>query len=234
MARILQFLECPQYLRKYLFPLHPDLQYSGVISPLDLPHHLRKHEVLPYREGVVSNRPLKEGKGSYIYVGLEKDVRVDRSLPEKTRVTVKLDDPDLVLSGKGKLRGKLVSPTLPRREAGIYWGYSVRIAKSLSEVFSECPFPEGYDLTIGTSEKGSPVSELKIPDFKGLLIVFGGVEGLEFAFDNDEGTTGQDVSNLFHNYVNTCPSQGSRTIRTEEAILISLAALAPLINIAKH
>jgi hypothetical protein len=49
MARILQFLECPQYLRKSLFPLHPDLQFSGVVAPLDIPHHLRKHEVLPYR-----------------------------------------------------------------------------------------------------------------------------------------------------------------------------------------
>jgi len=27
--RILQFLECPQYLRKQLFPLHKDLQYAG-------------------------------------------------------------------------------------------------------------------------------------------------------------------------------------------------------------
>lgn len=49
MARILQFLECPQYLRKDLFPIHPDLQYAGLIAPLDIPHHLRKHEALPFR-----------------------------------------------------------------------------------------------------------------------------------------------------------------------------------------
>lgn len=49
MARILQFLECPQYLRKGLFPIHPDLQYAGLIAPLDIPHHLRRHEALPYR-----------------------------------------------------------------------------------------------------------------------------------------------------------------------------------------
>ena len=49
MARILQFMECPQYLRKYLFPIHADLQYAGVMSPLDIPHHLRRDEVLPYR-----------------------------------------------------------------------------------------------------------------------------------------------------------------------------------------
>ena len=29
MARILQYLECPQYLRKSFFPKHKDLQYAG-------------------------------------------------------------------------------------------------------------------------------------------------------------------------------------------------------------
>ena len=31
MARILQYLECPQYLRKSFFPQHKDLQYAGMI-----------------------------------------------------------------------------------------------------------------------------------------------------------------------------------------------------------
>jgi len=29
MARILQYLECPQYLRKSFFPQHKDLEYAG-------------------------------------------------------------------------------------------------------------------------------------------------------------------------------------------------------------
>jgi len=29
LARILQYLECPQYLRKSFFPKHVDLQYAG-------------------------------------------------------------------------------------------------------------------------------------------------------------------------------------------------------------
>lgn len=32
------------------------------------------------------------------------------------------------------------------------------------------------------------------------------------------------ATQLFDHYINTCPEQGSRTIRTEEALLISLAA----------
>ena len=37
LARILQYLECPQYLRKKLFPMHPDLKYAGVLNPIDAP-----------------------------------------------------------------------------------------------------------------------------------------------------------------------------------------------------
>lgn len=33
-ARILQYLECPQYLRKFFFPIHNDLKFSGLLSPL--------------------------------------------------------------------------------------------------------------------------------------------------------------------------------------------------------
>jgi hypothetical protein len=32
MARILQYLECPQYLRKSFFPQHKDLQYAGMYT----------------------------------------------------------------------------------------------------------------------------------------------------------------------------------------------------------
>jgi predicted SPOUT superfamily RNA methylase MTH1 len=31
LGRILQYLECPQYLRKSFFPRHPDLQYAGIV-----------------------------------------------------------------------------------------------------------------------------------------------------------------------------------------------------------
>ena len=53
MARLLQYLECPQYLRKYFFPVHDDLKLVGLLNPLDSPHHLRKEEISVYREGVV-------------------------------------------------------------------------------------------------------------------------------------------------------------------------------------
>lgn len=95
LARILQYLECPQYLRKYFFPLHKDLKYSGLLNPLDTPHHLRQQSKFRYREGVICDKQAKEGH-SYANVGLLNDVLIDKALEPGVRVTVKMDP----LSGK--------------------------------------------------------------------------------------------------------------------------------------
>lgn len=92
LARILQYLECPQYLRKFFFPLHKDLKYSGLLNPLDAPHHLRQQNVFPYREGIVTEKLAKEGH-CYVNVGLLNDVLVNKALTAGLRVTVKLDKP---------------------------------------------------------------------------------------------------------------------------------------------
>ena len=64
-----------------------------------------------------------------------------------------------------------------------------------------------------------------------MLIVFGGVAGIEESVDADESMAlpGEDSRELFDVWVNVCPHQGSRTIRTEEALFITLARLGPFI-----
>jgi predicted SPOUT superfamily RNA methylase MTH1 len=52
LARILQYMECPQYLRKYFFPMHRDLQYAGLLNPLDAHHHLRQNDEFAFRYGL--------------------------------------------------------------------------------------------------------------------------------------------------------------------------------------
>ncbi|KAI4501781.1 hypothetical protein M0802_003116 [Mischocyttarus mexicanus] len=224
LVRILQYLECPQYLRKHFFPIHKDLQYAGLLNPLDAPHHLRQQDVSLYREGVVSNKPVKAGKGSLVNVGLFNEVTVDKVLMPGLRVTVKIP-PDQTNSKK--MKGIIVSPTEPKLETGIYWGYNVKLAKNLSEVFTKCSYKEGYDLTIGTSDKGTSIDNIppKSLKYDHALIVFGGLSGLEAALEVDPDLSDEDASSVFHKYLNVCPQQGSRTIRTEEALLLSLAEL---------
>lgn len=40
-------------------------------------------------------------------------------------------------------------------------------------VFSECPFKEGYDLSIGTSERGSSVDQVTLPSFRFVSCLLG-------------------------------------------------------------
>lgn len=49
LGRILQYLECPQYLRKHFFPIHKDLKFAGLLNPLDAPHHLRQNNTFAFR-----------------------------------------------------------------------------------------------------------------------------------------------------------------------------------------
>mmetsp|Transcript_30839 Transcript_30839/g.94529 ORF Transcript_30839/g.94529 Transcript_30839/m.94529 type:complete len:117 (-) Transcript_30839:5-355(-) len=104
------------------------------------------------------------------------------------------------------------------------------MAKDLLAVWSECPFNGGYDLSIGTSDKGDADwcnPDYRLPSFKHALIVFGGVEGLEPVVEanHDLAIHGIETPALFDMYLNLCPGQGSRTIRTEEAVLVGLTAL---------
>lgn len=64
------------------------------------------------------------------------------------------------------MKGIVVSPNTPKAEAGLYWGYSVRLADCLGAVFTECPYDDGYDATIGTSERGQNIDDFKMENFK--------------------------------------------------------------------
>ncbi|CAG9838978.1 unnamed protein product [Diabrotica balteata] len=57
-----------------------------------------------------------------------------------------------------------------------------------------------------------------------------GTSRLEAALENDQVLHVDDPKLLFDHYLNTLPEQGSKTIRTEEAALIPLAALRPKLN----
>lgn len=255
LAHILAYLETPPYLRKQLFPMHPDLRLAGTLPSLDMPHHLRRTDWCQYREGIAMSQKLttkshgnpvkkhvpRASKGmTGVDTGLHQTVFVPIVVPAKTRVTVKFRGSDPSKIPPDEIMGTAVAPSAPREEAGFYWGYSTRSASSLSAVLTECPFDGGYDLTIGTSERGSSLSDLVDPrakakavlEFRHMMIVFGGVAGLEVAVKADEELAKLGVRSpeaLFDHWVNLVPGQGSRTIRTEEAVWLGLMGLRDLV-----
>ncbi|MCJ1319059.1 hypothetical protein MMC15_004392 [Xylographa vitiligo] len=264
LAHLLSYLETPPHLRMHLFPLHPDLRTAGTLPSLDMPHHLRAHEWCQYREGVTIKDPQRSGKEvveeqgkkkkkrkingsgeatttSLVNAGFKTPVSIPAAIPPHTRVTLKFPNTTPPMSFQtAELTAEAVAPSAPREEAGYYWGYAVRAASSLSTVFTECAYDGGYDLTVGTSERGVPLSSLAattskespVPAFKHMLIVFGGVAGLEVAVRADAELVGMGVTQpetLFDHWVDLCPGQGSRTIRTEEAVWLGLMGLREVV-----
>jgi predicted SPOUT superfamily RNA methylase MTH1 len=154
-------------------------------------------------------------------------VEIEEDIPPKTRITLRFPDDESQYP-------EPVHPDIPRTEGGYYWGYQVRKCNSLSNVFTESPYEGGYDVSIGTSERGTTIPTAFPPgkrvNFKHMLVVFGGPRGLEFAAMNDEELSGMEIQGaktkeLFDHWVNVLPNQGSRTIRTDEAVFIALTAL---------
>ncbi|SCV71617.1 BQ2448_3205 [Microbotryum intermedium] len=242
LARILEYLETPQYLRRALFPLHPSLRLAGLLPPLDLPHHLRRDDESPYREGVIVQTPssaqgslsnkrrnASDSSALLVDVGLWDPVHVDATklgiIPElNSRVTVRMPKDE-------QSYADLISPSTPTLEQGLYWGYSVRVAPSLAHVFSSGPYASegGYDLSIGTSERGVSVQDVleQIPEFQHMILTLGPLSGLELVIASDPRINlgAKEAGDMFDHWINVIEGQGSRTVRTEEALPIALARL---------
>jgi len=202
---------------------------------------LKPDEWCLYREGVTL--PGADEHGTFVEAGLRIPVTIKEQIPGNTRVTLKFVEGAEEASKDGNseiIEAEPVNPNEPREESGYYWGFNVRKAGSLSDVFTECPYDGGYDITVGTSERGVPVEELysddedqRVGKFKHLLGVLGGGAGLEGAVKNDEELQKLGVvqtSDVFDRWVDVCPGQGSRTIRTEEAVWIGLMGLRRLVT----
>ena len=258
MVGLLEYAECPPHIRSAQFPVCEPLKYAGLLPPLDHPSHTKPNEWIGFREGhVPESQPRANRNQTWTYVdcGLPGPVRVPCSIGSNQRVTLKFNDPqppnwpNLTPQECENLDVEAVRFETPRVEGGYYWGYTVRYAASLSAAFTETQHPDGYNFIIGTSERGVPLSSIlpdaiaprnrpessstKLPDsFKHIQIVFGGVSGLEPVVANDKniGLDKENAHTMFDYWVNLVEGQGSRTIRTEEAIEIGLAGLKSYVD----
>ena len=147
---LLSYMETPQYMRKRLFELKPELRYAGILPPLRTSHHpleqrARKLKVGEHREGVIV--AINE-QGSLVDIGVERSLLIpDKKLPLNKRVTV-------TLTKAGKHPKVALSS---REDIETYWGYTVTSSKgSFGKVTKSC----NYDLVIATSKIGTPLTQV--------------------------------------------------------------------------
>jgi len=215
---ILSYMETPQYLRKRLFKIRPELRYAGILPPLRTPHHpladrIRDLRVGEYRGGVVVSSARD---GSLVDIGVERPVLVpDRRFQIDNRVTVRITE-----IGR-RPRAALAS----RDEIEEYWGYRVTV-KDIP--FGQLVSKESFDLVVATSRYGIPIIEIE-EELAGrwreshrILVAFGApTEGLQEIVARED----LELDGIADFIVNMIPDQGTETVRTEEAVYASLALL---------
>ena len=217
---LLSYVETPQYLRKHIFNVRPELQYAGILPPLRTPHHPLGNRVSnlhigEYREGVL----IQDKNGAIrIDIGVDQTLKLLGKAPSPgTRLTVKVT----------QIHPNLEGVIAKVAEIHDYWGFKIQVLnKSISEIVHGGP----YDLSIATSRTGKSIIDklgelkVKLAGSRSVFIAFGSPrEGLQEILAQERRT----VEETFNYNLNTIPNQGCETVRTEEAIHATLA----LINI---
>jgi predicted SPOUT superfamily RNA methylase MTH1 len=220
---VLSYMETPQYLRRRLFKIIPELQYAGTLPPLRTPHHPVANRISDlklgeFREGAVVSASKE---GTLIDIGVEQPALLpETKLKADSRVTVRI-------SALGR---ELKVALADLKDIKSYWGYRVTV--------SDVPFGEfvktgRFDLVIATSRKGRQINDA-IPDLasrwktcKRVLTAFGApTQGLHEIVAREHRNL-EDVADFV---VNMIPNQATETVRTEEAIYASLSILNTLGN----
>ncbi len=211
-------METPQYLRKNLFKLEPRLQFAGILPPLRTPHHPLSGKavnlkVKDYREGVVLS---KTEDGVLVDIGVEHPALMrEKQFTTGKRLTLRVT----------QVGEKIEVEEVDRDNIPFYWGFTVSTEKRSFTTLLE---KRKFDLTIATSKLGAKFAEvaeeIAVPwkRANSVLLAFGAPSRGLHEIARDEGKSLVDVVDFV---VNTVPNQGTETVRTEEAVLATLAIL---------
>lgn len=215
-ATLLSYMEAPQYLRKRLFKLKPELRYAGILPPLRTPHHPLGKRVADltlgeFREGIAIAKTME---GTLIDIGVEKPALIQQKRPRLgERVTVKVTS----------IGEHVLAELANRQEIPYYWGYKVTVWK---DTFGKLAKDRRFALKIATSKHGAAFNDVKEEiarkwkNSQTVLVVFGAPSQGLYEIAKKEGL---NLSEVVDFVVNTIPEQCTETVRTEEALVATLA-----------
>ncbi|MGD1835465.1 MAG: putative RNA uridine N3 methyltransferase [Nitrososphaeraceae archaeon] len=248
---ILNYLNTPQYLRKFLYSQIPELQYAGILHPIQTPHHVKKIHVSKIKVGdirmgiiqrkKISNSSMGEKNQYFINVGLDKPVLFYGNGYNGKIVTAKFISTTPILK----------AIEAQNKDITQYWGYEIIKLSSLDFLLSTiCNSNLGYSESLDrsnqisrnkltnitlenstivlTSKYGTLIQDKELLLRKSIsskeiiLIIFGSPKhGLNDFISNN--TLSLLTKKSF--YLNMFPHQNTETIRLDEAILGTLSIL---------
>ncbi|GAA5818252.1 MAG: RNA-binding protein [Methanobrevibacter sp. CfCl-M3] len=210
-SKLLRYMDTPQYLRKNVFPIESDLKHVGILPPLRTPNHPTGENfgLGQYRQGLTVKR---NKKGTFVDIGLDELVFC------KEQLTV-----NKVFSFKVVKIAKeiLITPDAP---TDLYWGYETIYTEKTLKNSLKLVDP---DFILVTTRYGDEINsifnnlKLKAINSKSIALIFGGsYNGIPENVCESIRTFKSDVVE-----VNMVPNQGTETVRTEEALILTLAIL---------
>ncbi|MEM4717831.1 MAG: putative RNA uridine N3 methyltransferase [Desulfurococcaceae archaeon] len=198
----------PPYLRKQLVPLTPTLKYVGILPPIRL-------DVFN-----VSRKP-RQGEVRLGYV-FEDDQGKMRSHVGDTAIYTVINK----CSKTGLIPVRVIDVNKHLVECidgnSIYKGPNLRFARSLKEIVIE--LAKNVDYLIATDRRGVLPEEKDIVKMRGksIAVLFGSPRFDLFEISSQEGF---DLVKYVDYIWNTIPRQRVVTIRTEEALIITLGII---------
>lgn len=215
MVEVLEYMNTPQYLRKKAFPIKSELKHVGILPPLRTPHHPTDSDVKvgDFRQGFTVKRTKK---GTYVDIGMVNSKNLAFC---KEQLSV-----NKVFSFRVTKVAKEVIVT-PDEPDDVYWGYKTLFThKSLKNSLKLI----NPDFVVETTRYADTINSIfnefeeKLDKSDKAAIVFGGPYS---SISEDLNGFSWDLIK-----VNTVPSQGTETVRTEEAVVSTLSIINMLLN----
>ena len=205
MYDVLSYMNTPQYLRKRAFPIQADLKHVGILPPLRTPHHPTNDNPKKgdYRQGFTVKR---NKKGTFVDIGMDKLAFCKEQLSVNKIFSFKIT----------KIAKELI--VTPEKPDGIYWGYeTIYNNESLNKSLNKL----NPDFVVITTRYADTINSIfdelryKVNKSNNIAIVFGGpYSSVEGNLNNPNWETIK---------LNTIPNQGTKTVRTEEAVVSTLS-----------
>lgn len=212
-VNVLKYMETPPYLRKKLFSITKELSYAGILPPLKIPSHKEKIDARNVIRGEIREAVLEDVKGR-----LFADIGLDILIPFEGRGR---HGERLIVKIEGEYPN-LCCTKVEKDEIEEYWGYEVKSVGALEKLIASVK----ADYVILTSRYGKVVHKMwkefieRISSSDRILVVFGSPKKGLLEILSKEWIEKHNLP-----LINMIPGQKVETVRTEEALLATLAIL---------